>query len=190
MALTGLLEVTVKIGSLAIEDIRAARQINDLGFVVLVIAGIHDVDQFLPPRDRDKSIAYLAQDELAFLTAMLEVERAGKTKVVGLPFPQVLFDVFEPGPDRQPGGVQALLVDVDVELLLERVGEGRNAMVQRHGLHGEHGILQDHERGRSGWAGRGRTRGGGAFGRSKSIGGPEDAQPRMVVVKLADLNGQ
>ena len=78
---------------------------------------------------------------------MLMEERDRKSKVVRFTLPDMLFHVFEPGSDRQARLMQFLFIDVDVELLFQAIGEGGDPVIQRHGLHREHRIVEDREEG-------------------------------------------
>jgi hypothetical protein len=66
--------------------------------------------------------------------------------------------------------VQFLLVEVDVEMLLERVAEGGHTVVQRNRLHSEHRIVEHVKQ-----AGGRRDRQGlgGQFARLEAVGGQE-----------------
>src|SRR2546422_9240542 len=96
----------------------------------------------------------------------------------------MLLDVLQPRPDGQSRGVQPFLVDIHMELLLQDVGEGRDAVVQGCRADREHGIRQDRKRLALGPDFE------RALGWLEGLGGAKDGGADLPGVELARLDRQ
>src|SRR5215831_3169381 len=115
----GLFRIDIQIGGLTVKEVSTLGKYDDLGLILVVIAGVDDISQFLASREGQKLCFDVTQDELTFLSSMLIEQRGGKPKVIRLPLPDISFHVLQPTADRQPCVVQSLLVDINVELFLQ-----------------------------------------------------------------------
>jgi len=118
-----LVRIAVEVRRLTVEDVRATGQFYNFDFILVIVADIDDIDDFLTARDGDKSTFHIAQPESSFLFSVFEVQRGGEREIVRPALPDVLLQLFEPGSYRQSGCMKAFLIDVDVELFLQGIGE-------------------------------------------------------------------
>src|SRR5207247_11180582 len=116
------------------------------------------------------------------LPTRLAVQAGRETAVVRLTLTEVLRQLLQPRSHRKPCGAQFFLIDVDMELLLERVPEGGDPMVERDRLHGEHGILQ-HRKDRSVCTGMRNSP-----TRFEALAGEERGRSNFMGVKLVDFD--
>ena len=83
--------------------------------------------------------------------------------------------------------MEPILVDVDVELLLKRVSETWDPVVERHGPDREHGLVQNGEGSRvPPIAAEGRR----GLPQAEPLCCQESSRPCLLVVKLMDLDGE
>lgn len=82
--LPGLVCIAIEVWRLAVEDVGAAGQFDNLGFIVFIVTDIHHVYDFLAARDGHKLTFHIAQSEGPFLFSVLEVQRGGEGEVVCL----------------------------------------------------------------------------------------------------------
>ena len=116
-----LVGIAIEVRRLAVEDIGVTSQFDNFRFIVVIVADIDDIHNFLAARDGDKLAFHIAQSEGSFLFSVLKVQRGDEGKVVWFAVPNVLLQLLEPGAYRQSGSMEAFLIDVDVELFLESV---------------------------------------------------------------------
>jgi hypothetical protein len=100
VAIPRLVRILIQVGGLTVKDVGALRKLDDLGFVLFVVSGIHDIGELLTTADGDESLAHLTQDKFPLLLVVFMVERGVKSKVVRLALPEVLLHFLQPIADR------------------------------------------------------------------------------------------
>ena len=142
---SGFLCISIEKGGLAIKDISAMCELDDLGFVFVIIPGVHHVHDFLAPCDRHEAISDVTQPEFPLLLAMLEIQGGDESELIRLPLPEILLELLEPRAHREARRVKPFFVDVDVELLLKSIPQGGDPVVEGDRLDREHRVLQYRE---------------------------------------------
>ena len=83
--------------------------------------------------------------------------------------------------------MQRFLVDVHMELLLERIGKGGDPVIERHRLDGKHGIVEYSKAPTGVYGNKGFIRGAMAL---KSIGGEEGCAPDCVGMEFSHADAE
>lgn len=91
-----LVGIAVEVRRLTVEHIGAMGQFYDFRFILIIVAGIDDIYDFLTARDGDKLTFHIAQSKDSFLFSVFEVQRGSEGEVVGLTLPDVLLQLLEP----------------------------------------------------------------------------------------------
>lgn len=94
--LSRLVRIAVEVRRLTVEDVGATGQFDNFGFILVIVANIDDIHNFLAARDGDKLTFHIAQSEGSFLFSVFEVQRGGEREIIRLALPDVLLQLFEP----------------------------------------------------------------------------------------------
>src|SRR6476660_2019264 len=94
--LSRLVCIAVEVRRLTVEDVGATGQVYNFGFILVIVANIDDIHDFLTARDGGKLTFHIAQSEGSFLFSVFEVQRGGKREIVRPALPDVLLQLLEP----------------------------------------------------------------------------------------------